>query len=302
LPKVKINISLAFIVYIIFIVFLGRGFFLLNYMLVLFIHEYSHAMVAEKLGYRLSNITLAPFGICLNIDNSSIEKLDSIKIALAGPCVNFGLAVILMAIWWVFPQTYVMTYAFFEANVVTGIFNLLPCFPLDGGRVLKELFAERLQKKVFVIINLCFSFLFVVLFFVFGFNISILMVAVFLFLSIFSFSKSPKYDYLLYCDKKSKAVMKSKTYVVESSLPLFKLLPIVTPNHFGIFLVLESGEIIGAIYESQLKSIFEKVPSTTTLKSIVLKSKICQKWYYETTFKIYLVSDARAPKTSRDKT
>lgn len=257
--------------------FLGRGFFLLNYILVLFIHEYSHAIVAEKLGYRLSNITLAPFGICLNIDNSSIEKLDSIKIALAGPCVNFGLAVILMAIWWVFPQTYVMTKVFFEANVVTGLFNLLPCFPLDGGRVLKEFFAESIQKKVFVIINLCFSFLFTTLFFVFGFNVSILMIAIFLFLSIFSFSKSPKYDYLLYCDKKSKAVIKSKTYVVDSLLPLFKLLPFVTPNYFGIFLILEGGEIIGTIYESQLKSIFENVPSTTTLKTIVLKNQICQK-------------------------
>ncbi len=271
MPKVKISIS--FILYVALLILLGRGFFLLTYLLVLFIHEYSHAYVAYKLGYKLNSITLAPFGICLNIDNNSIDRFDSIKIAVAGPLINFILAILCMAIWWAHPASYCFLSAFFEANVVTGTFNLLPCFPLDGGRVLNSCINPKNPKLVFGLINIFFTALFLFMFVYFNFNISFLMIAIFFVLSINTFSKNIKYDYMLYVDKKCNNITKVKSYIVPASLQLFKLVPKLSQNVFSIFLVVDQDRVVGEIYESQLKNIFSSVPPTTLIKNIVLNGK-----------------------------
>ena len=121
--------SITFILYALLLILLGRGIFLVTYILVLFIHEYSHAYIAYKLGYKLNSISITPFGVCLNIDNNTLDSIDSVKIALAGPCVNFALAILCMAFWWGVPGAYCFFEPFFEANVVIGTFNMLPCFP-----------------------------------------------------------------------------------------------------------------------------------------------------------------------------
>lgn len=271
MPKVKINIGLSFILYVAFLMFIGRGVFLLTYLFVLFIHEYSHAFIAYKLGYCLTNITLSPFGICLNVDSNSIDSEDSVKIAIAGPCINFILAIFCMAIWWLNPSSYIFLQAFFEANVVIGTFNLLPCFPLDGGRVLKALLQVKKPRKVFNIINFIFAVIFIEFFFYFKYNVTFLMIAMFFIMSIFSFSKESKYDYMLYIDKKLRKVMKVKSYAIPHDLPLYKIVTKLSQNAFTVFLVIEDNNIIGTIYENQLKDIFEKNTPTTILKNIVLK-------------------------------
>ena len=73
-----------------------------------------------------------------------VDRVDSIKIAIAGPLMNFLLAITTIALWWVFPISYNFTVDFMMSNVSLGLINLLPCYPLDGGRI----FVAFLEKKV----------------------------------------------------------------------------------------------------------------------------------------------------------
>ena len=122
------------------------------------IHELAHAFVAKKLGYKLNNIKLIPFGICLNLNSNQISPKDEIKIAIAGPLINLFLCLILICIWWFLPSTYNFTNVFCYANLITCLFNLIPAFPLDGGRILhamlKENFSSKKSLKLTKIINI----------------------------------------------------------------------------------------------------------------------------------------------------
>ena len=270
MQKVKVSISLSFIGYLLLLILLGRGFFIFTYILVLFVHEYSHATIAYKLGYQLNSIKLAPFGICLNIDNNSIERLDSVKIALAGPIVNFVLAIICMAVWWIAPEIYAYTKDFFEANVITGLFNLLPCYPLDGGRILNELIGGK-NKKLFVTINSIFGIMFICLYFIFDKNFSLIIIAAFLICSIFTFSSHQKYDYISYIDKDIKKTIKVVEYAVDCQEKLFRLLTHITPNTYVAFLVFENNKHIATVYENQLKNYLDRFVPTTKLIDVLKK-------------------------------
>ncbi len=277
MPKVKISCSPLFILYVLLLILLGKGFFVLNYLIVLFIHEYSHAIVAAGLGYKLNNIKLAPFGICLNIDNNSIEKVDNIKIALAGPLVNLVLAFFCMSIWWLNPNLYLLSYSFVEANFVTALFNLLPCYPLDGGRIIKELLSCDRPKLIFYIVNSFFAVVFIIMFFIFGYNLSFLMIGLFIFLSVFTFATPKAYSYAVYNERKFKDITKCKSYMLNGHLPIFKLMPLLSPSNFTIFYVKNEKGIIGKIYENQIEYIIETFSPTIQLSDVVLKIPPCQK-------------------------
>ena len=268
MPKVKINISLSFFVYLVFIFFIGKGATFFTYLIVLFIHEYSHAIVAHRLGYTLTNIKLAPFGICLNINNR-LEKLDSIKIAIAGPLVNFMMAFICLALWWIFPEIYFYSYGIFEASLITAIFNLLPCYPLDGSRILGALLGKKVKvKTLFIVTNIVFSVMFVSLF-VLTKNFSILLIAIFLLLSLASIDRSPSYDYLLCTSKNFDTPHSVKTYAISDETLLFKLYPLITSGVYTTFVILRQGKVISKMNESQVVTFSQFFAPTTKIKDIL---------------------------------
>ena len=122
------------------------------------LHEFGHSLVAQRLGIVVRSITLLPIGGVSNLESTPEKPSDEVKITLAGPLVNvvlapvfFGLGLLLGAE----PRMPTDLFAgigsvgqfFFYLgylNVVLAIFNLIPAFPLDGGRVLRGLLATRL--------------------------------------------------------------------------------------------------------------------------------------------------------------
>ena len=88
-----------------------------------------------------------PFGAELYGDTDSFVDKDEIYIAIAGPISNFVICVILLGFWWLFPGSYGSTIEIFETNLVMGIFNLLPFFPLDGGRVVLAIISTKYSRR-----------------------------------------------------------------------------------------------------------------------------------------------------------
>lgn len=128
------------------------------------LHELGHALMAIRAGVRPQAVVLLPIGGIPIADQSAAavptKKVDTwkrdVRIALAGPAVNLAIALISGALVQAyFPQVQLWTKPFVHsnhllrslvwANLYIGVFNLLPAYPLDGGRILRAYFARSMD-------------------------------------------------------------------------------------------------------------------------------------------------------------
>jgi len=104
-------------------------------------HEFGHAVAARRRGRKVPSISLYLFGGAAQIQNENMTPGDEIAIALAGPLASLALAVAFAvagsAAWHARQQAGILLLDVAIANASLAIFNLLPGFPMDGGRVLR---------------------------------------------------------------------------------------------------------------------------------------------------------------------
>ncbi len=115
----------------------GELFLFLMSALVAVQHECAHAFAAARLGYKLNAIVLMPFGAVIDGDLRGISFKDEIYVALCGPLCNLVTAIFFVALWWLEPSCYAFTDTACYSSLSIALVNLLPAYPLDGGRVLR---------------------------------------------------------------------------------------------------------------------------------------------------------------------
>lgn len=171
---INIRIHWTFLFLIAWIVFLelsrGNGFVAIlwstSFILVLFfcvvLHELGHALTARKYNIGTRQITLLPIGGVASLEAMPDEPREELMVALAGPAVN---VIIAMGLYFVVPfENYInqdpevlqellssinagnFIFLLFTANIALAVFNMIPAFPMDGGRVLRALLSMRMDR------------------------------------------------------------------------------------------------------------------------------------------------------------
>lgn len=171
-------------------------------------HEFCHSLQARRFGIRVQRITLYPIGGIASMQNIPREPKKEFLISVVGPLFNFAAgAVLYFPFVWVFgkenlfspcldtwPQTLANAY---WANMVLGAFNLIPAFPMDGGRIFRSILAMRLKHETATRISVFLGHFFATLFALFGIwtrQWMLLLIALFIFTSASDEAKRLAYE------------------------------------------------------------------------------------------------------------
>lgn len=238
-------------------------------------HELGHYVVAKKCGYKLDSFFLAPYGVSLNYKEKAFEPNDEIKIALAGPFVNIFLAIVAIAVWWIFPSIYGFTSTFVKQSVLLGLTNLLPCYPLDGGRILVGALSIKNERKksikIVVLLNYLFSLFTLILFIVscfINFNPTFALLSCFLIGGVIQTKFESKYRLASVYKKRTKDFSKPISFVVNSSVTLGEMIKHIEENKFTIFYCIFENGKTRIIDEKALLILSIKYPYTATMNEI----------------------------------
>lgn len=107
------------------------------------LHELGHSLVAQRFGIRVLDITLWPLGGMARMSTIPEEPRIEALIAISGPAVNFALAALALPLLLVTGPMIGLVHFFVAVNLLMGVFNLLPAFPMDGGRLLRAYLGRR---------------------------------------------------------------------------------------------------------------------------------------------------------------
>ncbi len=157
------------------------------------LHELGHSLAARRFGIHTRDITLYPFGGIARLEGRAMQPREELWVALAGPAVNLGIAAALYA---VASSTGISTAAdvilrpggflgtLMWLNLALAVFNMIPAFPMDGGRVLRAGLATRIRYEVATQIAVLFGVVIAVVFVILGvvhLNPALVFVGVFVF-------------------------------------------------------------------------------------------------------------------------
>lgn len=220
------------------------------------LHECAHAKVAKHYGYALNEIKLMPYGASL-CGSAELAPRHEIAIAAAGPAVNLALGLIFAAMWWLIPTSYVYTGTFCLCNMYVGLFNLLPIFPLDGGRIALAALSSRVRRKrayfIMRIVSAAFGAACVALFIVSAVyepNFCFLTVGLFMVVSaLIPDNRAKYYELFAFSGRRERMThpLEVKRYAVSSDAKLSELIKMLDPDKYTVF----------DVYDDRLKKTFE---------------------------------------------
>lgn len=247
---------------------------------VILTHEFGHYIVAKKLGYKLDSFFIAPYGVSLNYKERAFDSKDEVLIALAGPAVNLCLSLVIVSLWWIAPDIYNYSHSFVMQSTMLGLFNLLPCYPLDGGRIMVGLLQNYISReravKLTSIFNFIFSFIMLLLFFIscfIDFNPSLCLFGCFLIMGIIDSKYESKYQPIALFKKQNKNFSKPIFLTVDCNTTILKLLRHIEINKMTIFVVTLKGDKVIFLDEGQVKKLSLKYPVNTSLEKILKQEK-----------------------------
>ncbi len=237
------------------------------------LHELGHSMQALKYGVRVRDITLLPIGGIAQMEEIPEDPRQELGIAIAGPLVNFAIAAALIGIGALLQAQALITVpelfrslgaaswagmlAYLTmANLAMGLFNLIPAFPMDGGRVLRALLAMRLDYPKATSIAVAVGQGLALLLGLFGFmssSFTLVLIAVFVWMGAGQEGKQVQIKSVLHGMKVGQAMTRQpQTLSAADSLVRAAELTLTTSQANFPVVEGESGRLVGLLTESDL--------------------------------------------------
>lgn len=217
------------------------------------IHELSHSYVAQRYGVKIERIVLLPIGGVSAMEEIPKDPGQEFRIAVAGPATNFVIAgvcyiMVFLGASYLSANLQDAIYYFALVNLILGGFNMLPAFPMDGGRVLRAYLAGRMSyvratrlaanigKQLAIIMAIVGVF----------YNIFLILIAVFIYIGAEQEYRTIMVSTLLEGITVGN-VMTREVQTVSPETPISEVLNLMfQKKHMG-YPVLENGNLVGIL-------------------------------------------------------
>lgn len=236
--------------------------FILAVFLCVTLHEFGHALMAKRFNFKTKYITLLPIGGLAQMEKLPDDPKQELLVAIAGPMVNVVLAIILGLVVSDFTMevenlmtigahnflVYLVT-----VNIVLAVFNMIPAFPMDGGRVLRALLSFKFKREQATQIAASLGQFIAILFVFLGlfYNPFLVLIGIFIFLGAQAENSMVQTQSVLR-GFTVKDVMMTEFSELQASDPLSKATQALLDSQNTDFVIMDNGRFVGILSRNEL--------------------------------------------------
>ncbi len=252
------------------------------------VHEVAHSYIAKRNGLKIKDITLYLFGGVSAMEEVPRNPAVELVMALAGPLTSIAIGILFGALWFGMPQLLwsndvigPLVYLMFYLNLALGIFNILPAFPMDGGRVFRALLAMRMPyidaTRVAVGIGKLFAYMMGILGLFMGLNgIWFIIIAFFIYIAAGEEERATVTSMVLE-GVRVRDIMTKDVVTVDAGASAADALKLMfEKKHLG-YPVVEGGHVAGMVTLSDVTKVPEDRRAATPVGDIMTRNIITLK-------------------------
>jgi Zn-dependent protease/CBS domain-containing protein len=285
---ISVNLHITFL--LLLVLFMSGGIkwmvLLLGVFCFVTLHEICHSLVAMSYGIEVREITLLPIGGVASMSSMPEKPSQEFFISIAGPLFNL----LVVAVFYIpmkntlgpevlfyrpfSTATWPLTFAYmYWINLILAVFNLIPAFPMDGGRVLRSLLAQKLgyQKATRIAVNLGHIFALIFAYFgIVGFNIILVVIAVFIYIA--ASNEGLQVDLKETLKRfRVRDILSADFFTLNPDTPLAKVLELIFHSHQEDFTVVNGENTVGFVTRHDIMSGIHSLGTQATVGEVMRK-------------------------------
>ena len=285
---ISINIHVTFL--LLLLIFLTFGLkslvFVMGIFIIVTMHELCHSLAAKYFGIGVREITLLPIGGLASMTKMPEKPSQEFLISLAGPLFNIGIIAALF-----FPMRYLVGDAIlfhplsiatwpltfshiYWINLILAAFNLIPAFPMDGGRILRALLARKMnyQKATRIAVN--FGHIFALLFGYIGIiHMNLVLIAIAIFIYMAASSEEIQVDVKETLKKfRIRDILSREFLTLKPESTLANVLELIFRSHQEDFPVVDGTEVVGFVTRQDIIANVHQLGVHTAVSEIMRKA------------------------------